>query len=387
MTYATTYHIGDNQLAPRVKTKGFASTVEQVRRLDAKNKGCKRNPQGQTATCTTTHVANGFLRTSFLPRLKETENLQACTKTAKTERDFYTSLSRLADHYRIDPMQTRAFGYPYNIALALWDTKKKLKNKVRNWEEIRLVQDSKKIFFTSEERYNTGATLYYIPVVPLYRMLQNPERKQAAQLLLSVCAYLYHVADIPYYRQENSFLYWQYEMLKEWALSDDYTEETPSYMSEIAQAEWIGERMEQKIYNHNNLSRFQERLNHFKCNDSLDRDCLKLAHEIFSLYGQYPHETVFRNASPKEEAEEVDEDDMYNLVTMDKYISFYADGKGSLNENLIQGVNNELQEYGQTQEPVLLKRFDRSNITGNSLDFENRLFTMMDELIYLLNNF
>jgi hypothetical protein len=61
MTYATTYHIGDNQLAPRVKTKGFASTVEQVRRLDAKNKGCKRNPQGQTATCTTTHVANGFL--------------------------------------------------------------------------------------------------------------------------------------------------------------------------------------------------------------------------------------------------------------------------------------------------------------------------------------
>ncbi len=40
------------------------------------------------------------------------------------------------------------------------DVEEKLKSKVLDWEEIRLVQDSKKTYFVSEERYNTGATLF-----------------------------------------------------------------------------------------------------------------------------------------------------------------------------------------------------------------------------------
>ena len=78
------------------------------------------------------------------------------------ERDFYRSLSQLAEHYGIIPKPTQALGYPYNIALALKDIEEQLKLKVSDWEEIKLIQDSKKVFFTSEERYNTGATLYYI---------------------------------------------------------------------------------------------------------------------------------------------------------------------------------------------------------------------------------
>jgi hypothetical protein len=78
--------------------------------------------------------------------------------------------------------------------------RRKLKQSL-DWEEIRLIQDSKKTFFTSEERYNTGATLYYIPVVRHF-VVERPKAKTTAQLLISVCSYLYHIADIPYYRQE-----------------------------------------------------------------------------------------------------------------------------------------------------------------------------------------
>jgi len=214
-------------------------------------------------------------------------------------------------------------------------------------------------------------------------MLRDPKRKHTAQLLLSVCTYLYHVVDIPYYRQENSFLYWQYEMLKEWVVSDEYTDEMSSYLSELEQAEWIGDRMEQKIFHRANLTFFKERLTRFKSTDALDLDCLTLAQEAFELYQQYPNENVFRNARPNGEAEE---DDMEYVVTMDKYVSFCADGKGWLNENLEQCVNTDLQEYGQMEEPVILKCFDGSDITGNNLDFENRLFTLMEELAYLLSN-
>ncbi|WP_170215525.1 hypothetical protein, partial [Flavobacterium flevense] len=287
----------------------------------------------------------------------------------KTERDFYQSLSQLATHYNINPIHTQSFGFPYNIALALWDTKEKLKDKVKDWEKIKLVKDSKKTFFTSEERYNTNSTLYYIPVVPLYRLLKNRKQKYSAQLLLSVCSYLYHSVNIPYYRQENSFLYYQYEMLKEWQLTDDDSDETSIYLSEFEQAECIGDKMEQKIFNTANLTFFKKRLNHFKCTNIFEQDCLKLAQETYILLEQYPNENVFRNARPSDEADE-NEEETDNILTMDYYISFYADGKGWLNENIIQCVNNELQEYGQIEEPSIVKRFDGSDITANNLDFE-----------------
>lgn len=383
MTYATTYHIGYDTHTQRAEATAVAPPVGRVRKLDEPTKRRSGNTKRQTAVRSDSHVTNGFLRTSFLPKLKEMETVQACRQSAKTERDFYTSLSLLTKHYAIQPMQTQSYGYPYNIALALWDTQERLSRSVRDWEEIKLIQDNRKTFITSEERYNTGSTLYYIPVVPLYRMLKDPKRKRTAQLLLSVCAYLYHIVAIPYYRQENSFLYWQYEMLKEWVLSDEYTDETSVYLSELQQAEWIGDRMEQKIFHRANLSFFGQRLAQFKSTDALDLDCLKLAQEAFEIYQQYPNEHVFRNARPNGEAQE---DDMENIIPMDKYVSFCADGSGWLNENLEQCVNTDLQEYGQMEEPIILKRFDGSDITDNNLDFENRLFTLIEELAYLLSN-
>ena len=384
MTYATTYRIGNIPNAPRTQAKAIAPSVERVCKLDATTERRKRNPKGQTAVRTSSHVANGFLRTSFLPRLNETETVQACRDNAKMERDFYSSLSQLAEHYGIIPKSTQSYGYPYNIALALKDTEEQLKLKITDWEEIRLIQDSKKVFFTSEERYNTGATLYYIPVIPLFRWLKDPKRKHTAQLFLSVCSYLYHIADIPYYRQESSYLYWMYEMHKDWVTEDDYGEDTEAYLSEFAQAEWIGDRMEQKIYNEANLRLFKERLNRFKSKDKIDADCFKVAQEAYAIYQQYPNTNVFRNARPNGEA---NEEDMENIISMEKYVSFCADGTGWLMDNVVESVNNELQEYGQMEEPIIIKRFDGSDITANTLDFENRLLPMINELTYILNNF
>jgi hypothetical protein len=58
-----------------------------------------------------------------------------------------------------------------------------------------------------------------------------------------------------------------YEMVEEWITSDDENEETPIYLSEIKQAEQIGDFMEQKIYNHHNLTRFKDHLKNFKAKD------------------------------------------------------------------------------------------------------------------------
>ena len=121
MDYAQTYHIGNNQATRTKKTKTVVQTAQRVRPMDAKTQRCERGSKRQTQVSTCGNVANGFLKTSFLPRLKETQTVQACKETVKTESDFYQSLSKLAEHYKIKPIQTSQFEYPYNLALAIWD--------------------------------------------------------------------------------------------------------------------------------------------------------------------------------------------------------------------------------------------------------------------------
>ena len=394
MKYATKNNLGKSKNTRKTKAKTTASTVGRICSLDEAGQKRFGNSERPTEICSDKSTSDGFLKCTFLPKLKENiaqklasdeQNLtQIQRKNTKTERDFYQSLSRLTEHYGLNPISTKYFGYPYNIALALDDIQKQLKNKVRDWEEIRLIEEKGKTYFTSEERYNTGAILYYIPIVPLYRLSKNPKRKQAVQLLQSVCSYLYHIAGVPYYRKQDSYLFWMYEMVTEWITSDDENEETPIYLSEIKQAEHIGDFMEQKIYNHHNLTRFKDHLKNFKAKDRFDNDCFMLARKIFSLYQQYPNATIYQNLQSNTETEEYESD---TIVSMDKYVSFCAEAKGLMFQTLFEAVNSDLQEYATMQEPRVIKKFDGRNITNNNLDFENRLFPLIEELIYILNNF
>jgi hypothetical protein len=394
MKYATKNYIGKNKNSRKTKAKTTAPTVRRIFGLDETRQKRFGNTERPTEISSDKPTSDGFLKCTFLPKLKkndfqksissEKSLIQIQRKNAKTEKDFYQSLSQLVEHYGLNPISTKHLGYPYNIALALDDIQKQLKNKVRDWEEIRLIEEKGKTYFTSEERYNTGAILYYIPIVPLYRLSKNPKRKQAVQLLQSVCSYLYHIAGVPYYRKQDSYLFWMYEMVTEWITSDDENEETPIYLSEIKQAEHIGDFMEQKIYNHHNLTRFKDHLKNFKAKDRFDNDCFMLARKIFSLYQQYPNATIYQNLQSNTETEEYESD---TIVSMDKYISFCAEAKGLMFQTLFEAVNSDLQEYATMQEPMVIKKFDGSNITNNNLDFENRLFPLIEELIYILNNF
>ncbi|TGD59010.1 hypothetical protein [Flavobacterium humi] len=385
MNYVQTHYIGNNQPARTRKAKAVVSTAQQVRALDAKTERCQRDSERQTQISTNTDASNGFLKTSFLPKLKETKMVQACQKTAKTEKDFYKSLSQLAEHYKIEPMQTSQFDYPYNMALAVWDMEEKLKQRVVNWQEIRLLQDSKKTYFISEEKYNTGTTLYYIPIEPLYQMLHDPKYRRNAQLLVSVCSYLYHIADIPYFRQENSYLYWMYEMHKEWAEQDDETDEAEAYQSESSKAEVIGDCIEQKIFSTINLQVFEQRLNAFKSRDTFDYKCWQVACTALALYTEYPQESIFRNAPMQDDPD--NEEEECETIGMEKYISFISHTKGWLYENIVESINNEFNEYGVMDEPTICKCFDGRDVTSTNLDFENRLFALLDDMCSLLYNY
>ncbi len=84
-----------------------------------------------------------------------------------------------------------------------------------------------------------------------------------------------------------------------------------------------------------------------------------------------------------------DEETENESIGMEKYISFISDTKGWLYESIEESINNEFNEYGDgaMDEPTILKRFDGSELTENSLDFESRLFNLLDDMCALLYNY
>lgn len=384
MNYAKDYYIGNNKHYRKRKTETTAPTVKRIRPLDAETKGRRGSAQRQMHISPDFNASDGFLKCSFLPKLKETKTIRDCRKSDKTEKDFFQSLSKLAKHYQIEPLQTSDVVYPYNVALALSDIEEKLKQTNADWQEIRLMQDSRKTYLVSEEKYSTGTTLYYIPVEPLYQMLHDKKRKSNAHLLLSVCSYLYHIADIPYFRQEDSYLYWMYEMHKDWVLMDDETDMSESYEREFLKAELIGDLIEQRIFNQKNLQMFEHRLNTFKSRDAYDHECWQTAYDALALYTVYPQQSIFRNA-PLNDNDNDGEGE--NNVGMHKYISFIGNTKGWLYENLEESINNEFNEYAEMQEPTICKSFDETDSPVQSLDFENKLFKLLDDMCGLLYNY
>jgi hypothetical protein len=93
----------------------------------------------------------GIKRTKFNSNSKE---------KCQNGKRFLSIPFQLAEHYGLNPISTKHFGYPYNIALALDDIQKQLKNKVRDWEEIRLIEEKGKLIL--QVRNDTIQEQFYI---------------------------------------------------------------------------------------------------------------------------------------------------------------------------------------------------------------------------------
>ena len=122
MKYATKNCIGKNKNSRKTKAKSTASTVGRICRLDEAGQKRFGNTERPTEISSDKPTSDGFLKCTFLPKLKkndfqksissEKSLIQIQRKNAKTESDFYQSLSQLVEHYRLNPMTTIHLGYP-----------------------------------------------------------------------------------------------------------------------------------------------------------------------------------------------------------------------------------------------------------------------------------
>jgi hypothetical protein len=361
-----------------METLSANRSIRRKRKQIARSTGNKKE---QVKCCSIGTTTDGFLKHQFLPLFEQGGHFP---EPILAEKGFFNSFSLLASVYDIELTGIENKLYPYNILLAHAYIQKQLKKSEQDIELLIVQEEDCTVKLATNHTYNTDMTLYYIPVLPLYQLLQNKKHKQTAELLLSVFTYLYHIVGIPYYRDDNSALSYYYECIEE-GLMDDLegydTKQLNSDFSEFNKACYYGDVMLRKMYNPYHLNCFQQRIDNYKPNNSFEKECVSLAKKAKILLFEYPEYTVFRNTSNQE----FDESD--GIIRAEQYISFIANNEGLLYENIARMVNDEFNECSEMEQPTLLQIYDTENRPSKEgLDFEYRLFSLINDLCTILNN-
>lgn len=387
MDYATTHN---RAIAPTRKQKAKA-TAQKHRAVPAlpfpKEGQCSRAVR-PPAISPCRAAAYGFLKTRFLPH----HTGQAVAAGGNREKEcFYRSFALLCSHYGIAPVPTESLAYPYGREVALHEAARLLRTQCPEQVTISFEESNDKWELTAGECFNTSNTLFYIPVLPLHYLVQDKRRKKAARLLLCIFAYLYRRAGVPYYTEDDAYLYWNYDRIGEWVTyePEDYEpEEYNSDLSEIRKAQHFGEVMRRRLWNPIHLKRFADWLTGYTPHDAFGKDCRKLAEKFYRLWQDYPNACIYDHADTAcfPDPEDYDGYSDYDCITMEKYISFVAATDGWLYERVEEAVNTDFNECTTIQEPVLKRCFDGQPQSPDSLGYECRLFPLINELCYLLNN-
>ncbi|WP_053326687.1 hypothetical protein [Chryseobacterium gallinarum] len=372
-----------NKASEKSPTAKATRATPELCKVTGKNKRSAGNPHRSELERSKSHVTDAFLKCRFLPKLLESKCITNCAENKKMERDFYKSLSYLHKQYNIEQVDYMHLGFPYNIAVTLDEISKNYRDKA-DFENLHLYMHDNNYCLINQEKVHQNGVLYYIPVMPLFKWLRIKKRKKGAILLLSVFSYLYQIAKIPYYRDDDSFLYEEYEMLQDW-LMDDQDEDQKQRQIDFKRAEMIGDIIGQKIYNLKNIDFFKQRVQKFKCLNSWDKKVLDIAKQTLMIYENYPNQNIFENTELTNLFEDVEQDLHYTMY-MENYVSFYADHSDWLGETLIQSINDQFQEYSAIEEPTVTTIFDKARKVYGNLDFEIRLFKLLDRLAYLLIN-
>lgn len=170
----------------------------------------------QTALSSAVAPANDFLRWQFLPKY-EPHKKSLFTDPATAKRGFLTSLSALAAHYNIAVQVPQVSHTDYFIALCIREAQRHIR-KSRNhpyFSRLALMQGTDKhLFLAPYEYYDTEQCLYHLPLLPLYKLLQQPKTRKSGYLLLSVYSYLLTEVQLPFYQEDESFLFNIYDLLE-----------------------------------------------------------------------------------------------------------------------------------------------------------------------------
>jgi VCBS repeat-containing protein len=357
-----------------------APTIRRTRKQPEQAARHCRSTSRQEVERTAAPITHAFLKAQFPPLYGQV----AAPPVNSTETQFFASLDRVANHYGLAAIDVSGKPYPYNVLLAHHDAQRQLTT-ISPDITLTIQEEDGETCLCTKELMDTGNTLYYIPVLPLYRLMQDKKEKRTAELLLSVCAYLYRHAGVRYYRNDYEYIESHYSYMEDWyseiaeSEGDEYAQEC---LQEINAAKHYGDIMQRRLHSPYQIYHLAERIENYHPVTEYQREALQAAKQTLALLQDYPNECIFRHTS-------LDDPELYDdeVIQAHQYISFVAETSGSVYRQIEQSINEEFGNCALTEMPTLTRHFD-SNYTPNgaTLDFERRVFALLENICFLLMN-
>ncbi|MGP2550103.1 hypothetical protein [Mucilaginibacter rubeus] len=321
----------------------------------------------------------GFLKYRFLPF-----NGFCLRDWRKAETAFFQSVENICTLYEMDRPDVSGLSFPQNMMVCHQQIAEKLERKTG--VTCRIMQDSfRPATLATTKRFDTGYTLYYIPVNAIAWIMGIPELKPLFNLLCNICAYFYQVIKIDYYRN-YCYLQSTYSMIEDWINDDDegkgeaYRDEQLQELERIKNFGDLFLDIIKKPFRVNTFHKvFMAYLNSYCC----DKGFANLAMEIEKMVVDYPARSIYDSVPNG-----YYEFDETGNIHIEQYLSFYWSANDMFREVFFDMVNNDLNESGEQIEPITVQWFDTpQQQEQHNFDYEPRLFALIAELIDFLTDY
>lgn len=340
---------------------------------------CSRGRQKSVKERTERTGRNDFLNHSF----KSVWVFEGRPK--KAEREFFNSLSNLCAHYEMSLPETVGLPFPQNIYHSWAKVENMLNEKDKQLACFIVSNDRHEVVLATAKTLPLNG-LYYIPACGYWKLKHRAGVTAETETLLRLFAYLNQKAGIPFFQQSGCFIDEQYDMLETW-LSDmqDEDEQEEPYRQEQRDAMYelrkAGAHLMPEIQNPQLLENLSDLL--LSSSYELNSELAGIAVKFAELYAEYPKRTIYDNTNAA-----LLYPDENETIRPDQYTGFYWSPYDCFADQLDEMINCAFQEIAIVEEPVALTVFDRMPAPNrhDPLDYERRLFELMDELRdYLMN--
>lgn len=336
---------------------------------------CRRGQAKQAAQRSARTRGDGFLSHSFKPVWAFEGN------RARAEKEFFRSLAHLREYYGLLNLDTWPVAFPQNIYSA-WQTARNELHEIDKNTECYIIGDEKRQAVLATAVTLPFSGLHCIPVRPFWYMSHRADKQAEAETLLHLFAYLNQQAGIPFYQEADSFMDEQYDNLQ--CLINDMQNDTDDeeeieyrecQNSDLYELRQAGAHMMPLLHNPALLTGFHKIIE--RNLSAIPEELATIAAAFAELYRTYPENHVYQNINTELQNPFGEE-----AMRPDQYLSFYWSAVDELCETLDEYVNCAFENLSIIEEPAEIIVFDRlpQQPKQPPLDYERRLFKLMDEL-------
>lgn len=328
--------------------------------------------------------APAFLTHRFLPLAADHAVLH---RNKRVESEFFRSVDHLVTLYRLSVPKCVDLPYPLNIHAVFQQLKEQLKTSQPDLS-LAIVQTDKRITTVATVKAVAWQdTLYYIPLLPLFKLLRRKQARHVAPILVGIAAMIYQKLGIPMYTERNSYLADVYSILHQWVddtEAERTEQETAQYYREFRRADAVGYHMQRKLRQPLRIIKLSRYVQEFKPVGPWQNRLRELAGDFLALGQKFPRRCFFRDIPTGIWEEDMEDEDR---IRKDNYLSFVYDNDGCLGEEMEDYVNTSLQDCPVVDEPVTVQYFNEPQpVELHDATYQKTCLFLLNEFCHLLND-